>query len=799
MPNTLDYAALFNASPYPYLLIDRQMVIVGANRAYLQAVSRTDDIIGQHIFAAFPANPDDPDSTNVAQLTASIEQVIATGQVHNIPFVRFAVQRATSEGPIFEERYWSAVHTPVFDASGEIAFISQNAIDVTELYLFNRDAGVAQVDTQGKPLKVSENFNRAQMHEAMKRILNDERSHLNRLFNLAPGFIAILSGRQCIFEIVNEAYYQLVGHRKLLGKPFWEALPEVKGQGFEALMDQVFDTGEAVVARSTKVSLQRAPAGPLIDRYIDLVYQPLYSGDGQVTGIFAQGHDVTDAYVAQQAQRDADERLHEGMVVARMVTWDMDLKTGSMQFSENAMAVLGAAWTSREAVWQWLHPEDAERLHAARERAIAHCSNYTECVRFIRPDTGSIMWLQIMAKVRCDAVGVPFAMRGVSLDVTERMRAEEELREADRRKDEFLAMLAHELRNPLAPISAAAQLLKMPALKPELIRKTSEVIGRQVSHMTSLVDDLLDVSRVTRGLISLDRKLLRISEIVTDAVEQVRPLINARRQELSVSLPMDRIELNGDQKRLVQVLTNLLNNAAKYTPEGGRLELSVTAAGDQVVVSVQDDGIGIAPELLPRIFDLFTQAERTPDRSQGGLGLGLALVRSLVALHGGSVTAASDGRHRGSNFSVKLPRIVETSVTLGKPLLPTHTVDDQKGLRLLVVDDNTDAAEMLGAFMESAGHQVTIEYEPYQAMERARAETPDVCLLDIGLPGMDGNQLARCLRRMPQLSKTTLIAVTGYGKEFDRDTSIAAGFDYYFVKPADPTALVALLEKIQLH
>jgi len=799
MPHDLDYSALFDASPYPYLLIDKQLIIIGANRAYLQAVSRTTDIIGQHVFSAFPANPADPDSTNIAQLTSSIQQAIVTRKPHNTPFVRYAMQRATTQGLVFEERYWSIVHTPVLGADEEVAYISQNAVDVTDLYLFDRDAGVAHVDTDLKPSRHSENFNRAQMHEAMKRILNDERSHLSQLFDQAPGFIAILSGRQYVFEMVNEAYYQLVGHRELLGKSLWDALPEVKGQGFEALMDQVFDSGEAVVARSIKVRVQRFANGPLTDRYIDLVYQPLYSGDGQVSGIFSQGHDVTDVYVAQQAERDADERLREGMVVARMVTWDMDLKTGSIQFSENAMAVLGAEWKSRESVWEWLHPDDAERLHAARQRAVDECSNYTECVRFIRPDTGSVMWLQIMAKVRCDAAGVPYAMRGVSLDVTERMRAEEELREADRRKDEFLAMLAHELRNPLAPISAAAQLLKMPGLKPELIIKTSEVIGRQVRHMTSLVDDLLDVSRVTRGLISLDRKRLRISEVVTDAVEQVRPLITVRRQELLISLPMDSIKLDGDQKRLVQVLTNLLNNAAKYTPEGGRLELSVTTEGAQVGVCVRDNGIGIAPELLPGVFDLFTQAERTPDRSQGGLGLGLALVRSLVVLHGGSVTADSEGCQRGSSFCVKLPRIVEVRESVGKPLLPAQTAEEPRGLCLLVVDDNADAAEMLGAFMESAGHHVMIEYEPYQAMERARANTPDVCLLDIGLPGMDGNQLARCLRRMPQMSNTTLIAVTGYGKEFDRDASIAAGFDYYFVKPADPTALVALLEKIQLH
>ena len=528
------------------------------------------------------------------------------------------------------------------------------------------------------------------------------------------------------------------------------------------------------------------------------MYQPLFSGDGKVSGIFAQGHDVTDTYDAQQAQREADERLQEGMLAARMVIWDMDLISGAVQFSDNTLAVFGSQWHTAQAVWDSLHPEDTPKLHAARQQAIAGCGEYQECVRLIRPGDQGVMWLQVMGKVRCDANGTAVAVRGVSLDITERMKAEQDLREADRRKDEFLAMLAHELRNPLAPISAAAQLLKMPALKPELVKKTSDIIGRQVGHMTSLIDDLLDVSRVTRGLIVLERKRLGIMTVVTDAVEQVRPIINARRQDLSVQLPADAIELMGDQKRLVQVLTNLLNNAAKYTPEGGMLELIVEATASEVSVCIRDNGIGIPPDLLPHVFDLFTQAERTPDRSQGGLGLGLALVRSLVTLHGGSVAASSDGKAKGAAFTVHLPRIVDAPARETWKATGSAAPRRDKRLRLLVVDDNSDAAEMLGAFMESVGHEVMIEHEPLLAIERARVDRPDACLLDIGLPGMDGNQLARELRGMPQMSTATLIAVTGYGQKFDRDTSIAAGFDYYFVKPADPVALIALLDQIHL-
>ena len=796
MHNSPDYGALFDASPYPYLLIDPDLLIIGANQAYLKATGRTADIIGLPIFEAFPADPSDPESTNLAQVAASIEHALRTGRPHTVAFLRYAIPHQAPGGIVFEERFWSAVHTPVLSADGSVMFVAQNAIDVTDLYTLDPVAGIAQVDGTPRQIQQPEVLDRAQMHEAMKRILNDERSHLSNLFNQAPSFIAVMSGNQHVFEMVNEAYYQLVGHRDIIGRPVFEALPEMEGQGFRQLLDQVFSTGEAVVARGIKAQVQRFADGPLSDRYIDLVYQPLFSGDGKVSGIFAQGHDVTEAHDAQQALRDADERLREGMLVARMVIWDMDLASGDVKFSDNALAIFGGDWHTAQEVWASLHPEDMPKLHAAREAAITCRGEYQQNVRLIRPSDQSIMWLQVKGRVRCDQNGVAVSVRGVSLDITERMKAEQDLREADRRKDEFLAMLAHELRNPLAPISAAAQLLKMPGLKPELINKTSGIIGRQVGHMTSLIDDLLDVSRVTRGLIVLERKRLEIMAVVTDAIEQVRPIINARRQDLSVRVPPGAIELIGDQKRLVQVLTNLLNNAAKYTAEGGSLELSVATTPTMVSVGVRDNGIGIPANLLPHVFDLFTQAERTPDRSQGGLGLGLALVRSLVALHGGSVAASSAGKGHGATFTVDLPRIIDAPVHDGRTADPAAVPRRDKQLRLLVVDDNADAAEMLGAFMESVGHEVTIEHDPYRAIEHALARPPDACLLDIGLPGMDGNQLARLLRSMPEMSDTVLIAVTGYGKKFDHDTAIAAGFDHYFVKPADPMAVLALLDRL---
>jgi PAS domain S-box-containing protein len=379
-------------------------------------------------------------------------------------------------------------------------------------------------------------------------------------------------------------------------------------------------------------------------------------------------------------------------------------------------------------------------------------------------------------------------------DITERKHTEAQLREGDRRKDEFLAMLAHELRNPLAPISAAAELLQVGRIDEARVRQTSQIIGRQVRHMTSLVDDLLDVSRVTRGLVELNMERLDIHRIVTDAIEQVTPLIRARRHVLALELPPAAPMVKGDRNRLVQVFANLLNNAAKYTPEGGHISLAIEVRQGHVLFRVTDNGIGMAPDLVARAFDLFTQAERSPDRTLGGLGLGLALVKSLVGLHGGTVRCESPGSGKGSTFTVCLPRQVaderpDAAPPAGPP--PRHAASGP--LRIMVVDDNVDAAAILAMVLEAAGHEVVVEHDAHEALRRSKADAPHAFLLDVGLPGMDGNELARRLRAQPETAGAVLIAITGYGQEQDRQQTAAAGFDYHLVKPVDLDTLYAVL------
>ena len=377
---------------------------------------------------------------------------------------------------------------------------------------------------------------------------------------------------------------------------------------------------------------------------------------------------------------------------------------------------------------------------------------------------------------------------------------------ADQRKDEFLAMLAHELRNPLAPISAGAQVLRQVHAQDPVVARTANVIVRQVTHMTRLIDDLLDVSRVTRGLVELKKETLEFGRIVHDAVEQVSPLINSRQQHLKVSLPETTLHVDGDHKRLVQVVANLLNNAAKYTPEHGVIGVSLTgsalgnpasslSATPRLTLTVADNGIGMAPDLIARVFDLFAQGERTSDRSQGGLGLGLALVRTLVQLHGGSVRAASPGVGQGSVFTLELPCVaMEPAEPVDAPVVLAE--DGPLRLRCLVVDDNVDAAQMLSMYLQAAGHEVVVAHAAAEGLVMARALAPHLCLLDIGLPDFDGNELVARLRRTPETAQATMVAISGYGRQEDRDVARSAGFDHYYVKPFDTTVLRNLLNRI---
>ena len=364
------------------------------------------------------------------------------------------------------------------------------------------------------------------------------------------------------------------------------------------------------------------------------------------------------------------------------------------------------------------------------------------------------------------------------------------LKEADRRKNEFLAILAHELRNPLAPIHNAVEVLGLQEPPDPAVQWPREIIERQVQQLNRMVDDLLDVSRITQAKFRLHKEPVQVATIVARAVETSEPMIAARKHRMSVDLPAEPLWVHGDKVRLAQIVANLLNNAAKYTAEGGEIWVSAERRADEAVLRVRDTGIGIPADLLPRVFDAFTQEERSPDRAQGGLGIGLALVRSLTELHGGRVEAKSAGRGKGSEFVVYLPALLEAPVET--PTVRKNGDAELPKRRILVVDDNIDSAETLGLLLRLSGHEVKTAYSGQSALELARLDRPEIVMLDIGMPGMDGLEVARRLREVAGLKDVLLIAMTGYGQDEDRRRTEGAGFNSHLVKPIDLEQLNSL-------
>jgi PAS domain S-box-containing protein len=379
-------------------------------------------------------------------------------------------------------------------------------------------------------------------------------------------------------------------------------------------------------------------------------------------------------------------------------------------------------------------------------------------------------------------------------DVTDRKRAEDALKEADRRKDEFLAILAHELRNPLAPIRNSLHILRLTSHEDPTAERVSKLMERQVDHMVRLVDDLLEVSRITRGKIELRTERVELAAVVRSAVETSRGLIEAGHHELRLDLPAEPLTVEGDPVRLTQVFSNLLNNAAKYTEEGGRIELEIEPHDHRARITIRDNGTGIPAEMLPRVFDLFAQGDRSTSRSQGGLGIGLTLVKMLVEMHGGTVAARSAGRGFGSTFVVELPLVASEELGMTSPPAPSRLLSPR---RILVVDDNQDAAASLGMLLKLLGAEVRVVYNGLDALEAIDAYRPEVVLLDIGMPGMDGHEVARRLRAKPNGREVTLIALTGWGQDKDRRSSQLAGFDHHLIKPADVGELETLLDSIE--
>jgi PAS domain S-box-containing protein len=446
---------------------------------------------------------------------------------------------------------------------------------------------------------------------------------------------------------------------------------------------------------------------------------------------------------------------------------------------------------------RWLdhfHPDDHEFMVVEWRKAVATGGEYALDIEVrLRRADGVYRWFRLNGEPVPDGSGAVEKWVGTCTDVEERKRAEEGLREADRRKDEFLAMLAHELRNPLAPIRNTVKLLRQTGASDAGSEWARDVIERQVDQLTRLVDDLLDVSRITRGKIQLQLEPLDLATVVAGAVETSRPMIDARRHKLRVELPRQPVPVFGDLVRLTQVVSNLLNNAAKFQEEGGEIFLTAGREDGRAVIRVRDRGFGIPPEMIGKVFDLFAQVQRTVDRSEGGLGIGLSLVKSLVELHGGRIQASSAGRGRGAEFVVSLPCSTQRAAETRE--VPALRVEPPlaNALRVLIVDDNRDAAESLAMVLALRGYDPAVCHDGQEAVELAQRTQPQVVLLDLGLPGLDGFEVCRRLRKQG-LDKAHIVAITGFGQDDDRRRSREAGFDEHLVKPVDPDLLMRRLE-----
>jgi PAS domain S-box-containing protein len=562
--------------------------------------------------------------------------------------------------------------------------------------------------------------------------------------------------------------------------------------------------------------------------------QPLYDQAGRKLGAVVSMHDVSARREAQAASeaaareqsrrreaeaaadmiRESRERLRASEERVRLATdaaglgvWVLDAGTGTVTWENERMyALLGLSAqdepvTATRFAEEFLHPEDAAAFNRAIARTLKTARQLHFEGRILRHHDRAQRWIELTGILQPESDRSPLRVLGTAADITDRKRSQEnlerlaaELAETDRRKTEFLATLAHELRNPLAPLSNGLQLMRMAADGPAAMEKAREMMERQLRHLVHLVDDLLDIARISSGKIDLKKERVALEDVIEGAVESSMPLVSAAGHSLELDMPDRCLELEADPIRLGQVMSNLLNNAAKYTPSGGRIKLFVHREAKTVVISIADSGIGIAPDALPQVFEMFTQVGRGRDRSQGGLGIGLALVRRLVELHDGTVTAESAGIGAGSKFVVRLPLATHFESALPSAVLPE--AQPAIPLRVLVVDDNVDAAESLAALLDLAGHATRVAHDGDQALLTAHEFRPEVVFLDIGMPGKDGYEVAKALRGKPETQQAVLVALTGWGAKDDRARSTSAGFDHHLTKPAGLAAVEGLLSKM---
>ena len=619
-------------------------------------------------------------------------------------------------------------------------------------------------------------------------------TQLSQIVAIMPSFSAVLKGPQHIVELANQSFYDIAQRGpEIIGKSHIEAFPDLAEQGFTDLLDTVYRTGEKFEATAMHAFVRSGPGQSESEIFVDFVYLPLRDAGGQISGVFIHGTDRTAQFKATQALalREREMRSLADNAPDVLTRFDRQLRHVFVNAAIEKITgrkvdeLLGKS--NREL---GMPPHLCDQWDTAINHVFDHGLPTSLDFEFETPHDG-VRFFSCQLVPEFDETNNVMSVLGVAHDTTNRKVYEKQMSEQAQRKDEFLATLAHELRNPLAPIRTGLQVLKL-APDSAAAAKTLPVMERQVGQMVRLIDDLLDVSRITSGKIVLRPELLSLQAVVASAVEASMPLIDAAGHVLSVDLPGSTVWLNADLTRLSQVLNNLLNNCAKYTPRGGQIRLTATCQGEQVHITVIDNGMGIPQEMLSSVFDMFAQINRTLDRAEGGLGLGLSLVKTLVQLHGGTVRADSRGIDLGSEFTVSLPIASVPASQPGATALEPVAAQATSH-RILVVDDNVDAAETLSMLMQLLGHDTSSAFCGQQALDIALSFRPHVIFLDIGLPDMTGYEVARRLLANPATASAQLIALTGWGTDDDIRKSKMAGFHAHLTKPVDPAAIESVL------
>jgi PAS domain S-box-containing protein len=801
---TPDFRALFEHSPNLYMVLDRDLRYVAANRAYLGVTGRTlDSLQGQHVIAAFPHDPGDPHNDNARMLLASFEKVLRTRSSDVLARIVYRVPRDDG-GP--EERVWSATHTPVLGPDGAVEFILQHTVEVTGFERGQPGAAAAlEAGVLGRALAV----------QAENTLLASELRSLRQLLEQSPGFAAVLKGPEHVFELTNPAYEQIVGRTDLVGKSVLEALPELRGQGIEELLDGVYQSGVPFVAQGLEVRLRPSPDAQEQQHFLDFVYQPIKDDQGRTRGIFVQGHDITEqrrllgeyeglaAIVEQSGDFIA---IYDHALKARYVN-EAGRHLLHLDRQRAATSTLGELFETGEASYERdVLPQLARDGRFAGE-SLLHCFDGSP---------GISVWCNIFA-LRDPGTGAQLGTAVVARDIRPQKEHEgalarvlqaEQLARADaerasRIKDEFLATVSHELRTPLSAMIGWLHLLRGGQLPADRVERALEVIDRNARAQQRLVEDILDVSSIVSGKFKLHVESVRVADVVESAVEAVRPSAVAKDIRMQLTLDGDATVL-GDAARVQQMVWNLLSNSVKFTPRGGTVRVTVALDDSAVEIRVTDNGQGIPQDFLPFVFDRFRQADGGITRRYGGLGLGLSIVKQLVEMHGGTVQVASDGRDRGASFLLRLPVAIVRAVRECPPgaaplqFAPAPEVGGVRGRLILVIDDEPDSRELLAEALRGAGSRVSVAGSVQEGLRAFADHTPDLVVSDIGMPGEDGYALVRAIRALsPERGgRVPAVALTAMARAEDRKQALLAGFKAHVPKPVDIEELLAVLNAL---